>query len=60
MQCHNSQMGPAVGAHLQFVFHPIGKYLLWLGTKVHMKKSEIAGVDFVTDEMIATDNITLN
>ena len=52
--------GPAAVAHLQCTIYPIGKYLRWLGTKVHMKKSEIAGVDFATEEMIATDNIRLD
>ena len=52
--------GPAVTASLQYVLHPIGNYLEWLGTKVHMKKSEITGMDFATGEQIATDNIKLN
>ncbi len=40
--------GRAVIASLQCVIYPtlIGNYLEWLGTKVHMKKSEIAGIDF--------------
>ena len=52
--------GPAVTASLQYVLHPVGNYLEWLGTKVHMKKSEITGMDFATGEQIATDNIKLN
>ncbi len=45
--------GPAVIASLQCVLHR-------LGTKVHMKKSEIAEIDFATGETIATDNVKLN
>ncbi len=44
--------------HLFRVF-PVGNYLEWLGTEVHMKKSEIAGNDFATGETITTDNIKL-
>jgi hypothetical protein len=51
--------GPDVIASLQCVIHPVGNYPEWLGTKVHMKKSEIAGIEFATGETIATDNINL-
>ena len=47
--------GPAVIASLQYVLHPVRSYLEWLGTKVHMKKSEIAGIDFATGEQIASN-----
>ena len=52
--------GPAVIESIQCIIHPAGNYLNWLETRVHMAKSEIAGVDFATGATIATDSIQLN
>jgi hypothetical protein len=32
----------------------------WLGLQINMQKSYISAIDFSTDQLVATDSITLN